>query len=59
MDVNTQGVNDAYKRLCQSALNEADAEHNCTVNAGDLKTVLMAFTVLMQEKERADSDGNT
>lgn len=46
VDVNTKGVQGAFERLSQAALVKADSDRNCTVNADDLSTLLMAFTIL-------------
>ena len=43
VDVNTQGVNDAFNRLSESGLNGVDDDGNCVVSANDLNTLLMAF----------------
>lgn len=45
VDVNTKGVNDAFERLSAAALQNADSEGNCVVDANDLSTLLMAFTL--------------
>ncbi|PSU31818.1 hypothetical protein C9I99_21780 [Photobacterium lutimaris] len=66
VDVNTQGVNEAFKRLSQAALVEVDELGVCVVNADDLATILMAYTFATQKDKhvspltlsRGTSEGN-
>lgn len=50
MDVNTDGVDKAYKALSKNALCDAKNSETVTVDTGDLRTVLMAFTILFNAK---------
>ncbi|WP_210467349.1 hypothetical protein [Vibrio crassostreae] len=57
VDINTKGVNDAFKKLSAAALQNADSDGNCVVNANDLSTVLMAFTLAKTPSELSKGTG--
>ncbi|WP_194663895.1 hypothetical protein [Vibrio anguillarum] len=56
VDINTDGVLSAFKRLSQSALVESDTDGKCMVCADDLSTVLMALTLVMNERKKDDNE---
>lgn len=57
VDVNTKGVKDAFERLSAAALQNADSEGNCVVDANDLSTLLMAFTFSKPKNDHANGSG--
>ncbi len=57
VDINTKGVNDAFEKLSTAALQNADSDGNCVVNANDLSTVLMAFTLAKRSSELSKGAG--
>ena len=56
VDINTDGVLSAFKRLSQSALVESDTDGKCMVCTDDLSTVLMALTLVMNERKKDDNE---
>ena len=56
VDVNTKGVNDAFERLSATALQKVDSDGNCVVDANDLRTLLMAFT--LSKPKNANTSGS-
>ncbi|MEF1335973.1 hypothetical protein REH81_04120 [Vibrio rotiferianus] len=59
VDVNTQGVNDAFNRLSEAAVNGTDEDGKCTVSANDLSTLLMAFLFAKKSTENKETSHTT